>query len=204
MEDNINSTFEQAAGFQKLWMESFANMAGVWSQYSPASPPPEELRKMRSGMLKVLSNACDDFMRTPQFMEMMKISLNAGIELRRMAKEGMTRIHEQFETPTREDIDGVLLAIRHIEQRVLDRMEGVDERVANLAELQEQFKKVVETIGKMDGRMGKLEERIGKMDDHIGRIEERFGKLETTFGQVLKSNHPQEAPLKKRPAAAKE
>jgi acyl carrier protein phosphodiesterase len=204
MEDNINSTFEQAAGFQKLWMESFANMAGVWSQYSPASPPPEELRKMRTGMLKVLSNACDDFMRTPQFMEMMKISLNAGIELRRMAKEGMNRIHEQFETPSREDIDGVLLAIRHIEQRVLDRMEGLDERMANLADLQAQLEKLMETIAKVDGRMGKLEERIGKMDDHMGGIEERFGKLDTTFGQVSKSNQPPGAPLKKRPAAPRE
>jgi hypothetical protein len=131
----MNKTFEQAAAFQKLWMDSMASMAGVWSQYSPASPAPEEMRKIRSGMLKVMTETCDEFMRTPQFMEMMKTSLNGALDLRRFAREGMQRVHEQFETPDKEDIDGVLLAIRHVERRVLDRLEGLEERVAAIKEL---------------------------------------------------------------------
>ena len=143
----MNKGFDQVAAFQKLWMDSFANMAGVWSQFSPGSPPADEMRKMRGGMLKVLAETWDEYMRTPLFMEMMKASLNGALDLKRMAREGMNRVHEQFENPSKEDIDGMLLAIRHVERRLLDRLEGVDDRVANLDE----------KIDKFDQRMAKLQ-----------------------------------------------
>ena len=134
MSDNINKGFEQVAAFQKLWTDSFANMTNVWSQFSPGSPPSDEIRKMRGGMLKVLAETWDEYMRTPQFMEMMKASLNGALDLKRMARDGMNRVHEQFENPSKEDIDGVLMAIRHVEGRLLDRLGGLDDRVLNLNE----------------------------------------------------------------------
>lgn len=132
MSDNTNKAFEQAAAFQKLWMDAFSKMAGAWTELSPASPPPDELRKLRGSMLKALAETWDDFMRTPQFMEMMKTSLNGALDLKRMAREGLSWMHGQFETPDKEDLDGVLLAIRHVERRILDRLEGMDERIALL------------------------------------------------------------------------
>ena len=64
--DSTNKGFDQAAAFQKLWMDSLANMTSVWSQFSPSSPPTDEMRKMRGGMLKVLAETWDEYMRTPQ------------------------------------------------------------------------------------------------------------------------------------------
>jgi uncharacterized protein YdcH (DUF465 family) len=155
MSDNLNKGFEQAAAFQKLWIDSFANMASLWSQFSPGSPPSDEMRKMRGGMLKVLAETWDEYMRTPQFMEMMKASLNGVLDLKRMAREGMNRVHEQFENPSKEDIDDMLLAIRHVERRVLDRLEGLDERVANL-----------------DEKIDKVDQRIAKQEKAIERLEQ--------------------------------
>jgi hypothetical protein len=155
MSDNMNKGFEQAVAFQKLWMDSFANMANIWSQFSPGTPPSDEMRKMRGGMLKVLAETWDEYMRTPQFMEMMKASLNGALDLKRMARDAMNRVHEQLENPSKEDIDGVLLAIRHVERRVLDRLEGLDERVANL---DERIDKVVQQIAKL----GNASERRGQ------------------------------------------
>ena len=142
--------FEQVAAFQKLWTDSFANMASVWSQLTPSSPPSDEMRKMRGGMLKVLAETWDEYMRTPQFMEMMKGSLNGALDLKRMARDGMNRVHEQFENPSKEDIDGVLMAIRHVERRLLDRLEGLDDRVANL-----------------DKKIDKVDQRIAKQEHAI-------------------------------------
>ena len=134
MSDNTNKYFDQVAAFQKLWTDSFASMASVWSQFSPGSPPSDELRKMRGGMLKVLAETWDEYMRTPLFTEMMKASLNGALDLKRLASDGMNRVHEQFETPSKNDINDVLLAIRHVERRLLDRFEGLDDRVAKLDE----------------------------------------------------------------------
>ena len=145
MSDNMNKGVDQIAAFQKLWMDSFANMASVWSQFSPGSPPADE---MRSGMLKVLAETWDEYLRTPLFMEMMKASLNGALDLKRMARDGMNLVHEQFESPSKEDIDGVLLAIRHVERRLLDRLEGLDDRVANL-----------------DQKIDKVDQRIAKQEN---------------------------------------
>ena len=155
MSENMNKYFDQVAAFQKLWTDSFANMAGVWSQFSPGAPPSDEMRKMRGAMLKVLAETWDEYMRTPQFMEMMKASLNGALDLKRLASDGMNRVHEQFESPSKEDIDEVLLAIRHGERRILDRLEGLDDRVA-----------------KLDEKIDKVDQRIAKKEHGIERREQ--------------------------------
>jgi len=155
MSDNMNQALDQVAAFQKLWLDSFANMASTWSEFSPSSPPGDELRKMRGGMLKVLAETWDEYMRTPQFMELMKASLNGALDLKRMARDGINRVHEQFENPSKEDIDDLLLAVRHVERRLLDRLEGLDNRVANL-----------------DEKIDQVDQRIAKQENAIERLEQ--------------------------------
>ena len=162
MNDDMGKGFDQVAAFQKLWADSFANMASVWSQFFPSSPPSDEMRKMRGGMLKVLAETWDEYMRTPQFMEMMKASLNGALNLKRMARDGMNRVHEQFENTSKNDIDDVLLAIRHVERRLLDRLEGLDDRVANL-----------------DEKIDKVEQRMAKQ----ANASERRGQTAKTKAQ---------------------
>ena len=157
MSDNTGKIFDQVASFQKLWMDSFTEMAGVWSQYSAGSPPVDEMRKMRGGMLKVLAETWDEYMRTPQFLEMMKASLNGALDLRRLAREGMNRVHEQFENPSKQDVDDVLLAIRHVERRLLERLEGLGDRVADLNE----------KIENLDDRVAKQESAIERLEQTI-------------------------------------
>ena len=60
----MKKCFDQVAAFQKLWTGSFANMASIWSEFSPGSPAFDEMRKMRGGMLKVLAETWDEYMRT--------------------------------------------------------------------------------------------------------------------------------------------
>ena len=162
----MNKAFDQVADFQKLWLDSFANTASIWSQFSPSSPPSDELRKMRGGMLKVLAETWDEYMRTPQFMEMMKASLNGALDLKRMARDGINRVHEQFENPSKEDIDDLLLAVRHVERRLLDRLEGLDNRVANL---DEKFDQVDQRIAKQENAIERLGQTPKDQGTETGR-----------------------------------
>jgi uncharacterized coiled-coil protein SlyX len=162
--DNLNKYFDQVTAFQKLWTDSLANMASVWSQFSPGSPPTDEMRKMRGGMLKVLAETWDEYMRTPQFMEIMQASLNGMLDLKGMARDGMNRVHEQFENPSKNDIDDVLLAIRHVERRLLDRLEGLDDRVTNRLE-------------GLNDRVANLDEKIDNVDQRIARQENAIEKI---------------------------
>lgn len=126
MDDKFNQAFNQASAFQKMWTDSFLQMADVWSSSSPGKPPPESIREMRAGMLKVLTESWDEFMRSPQFMEGIKTSMDGILSARKMAAEAMTRGHHEAQAPAREDINGILLAIRHMERRLLDRIEEVE------------------------------------------------------------------------------
>jgi uncharacterized protein YdcH (DUF465 family) len=117
-------------------------------------------------------------------MEMMKASLNGALDLKRLASDGMNRVHEQFKTPSKEDIDEVLLAIRHVERRILDRLEGLDDRVAKLDEgLDDRVAKLFEGL---DHRVAKLDEKIDKVDQRIAKMEnaiERRGQTSKTKAQ---------------------
>jgi DNA anti-recombination protein RmuC len=114
----------------------------------------------------------------------MKASLNGALDLKRMARDGMNRVHEQFETPSKEDIDGVLLAIRHVEGRLLDRLEGLDDRVVNLNE----------KIDNIDQRIAKqgnaIDERVANLGEKIDKVDQRIAKREKAIegrGQTAKT-----------------
>jgi len=132
MDENFNNSFERATALQHLWMDSMTGLANAWSEYSPSNTPPEELKKVRQRMLGAISKSWEDFMRTPQFMEMMRESLNNAVKWGAGAKEGANRMHETMGTAAKQDIDGVLLAIRHVEKRVLDGIETLQETIEGL------------------------------------------------------------------------
>ncbi len=71
-------------------------------------------------------------MRTPEFMEMMRDSMKGANSWGAEAKAGVNRMHETMGTAAKRDIDGVLLAIRHVEKRVLDRLETLQETIEGL------------------------------------------------------------------------
>ena len=184
--NNMNKSFEQAASFQKIWMDSVTNMAGAFTQFSPASPPPEQIRGLRTNMLKVLSETWNEFMRSPQFMEVMKLSINGAFDFRSMMRENMNKLHDQLETPTKEDVDGILLAIRHVERRVLDRLEGMEDRIANI---NDGFERLEEIIEKAELRVPKAKtqppESTAKRSDKRARAPRRNRK-----NTIQSSQHP--------------
>jgi hypothetical protein len=177
MSDSTEKLFDQVAACQKLWMDSFTDMADVWAQFSPNSPPSEEVRKMRGGMLKVLAETWDGYMRTPQFLEMIKVSLNGALDVKRMARDGFNRLHEQLENPSEDDIDDIFLAIRHVERRILDHLEGLDDRVANL---NEKIHRAGEGIAKQENAIINLSERIVNLDQRIATQGNAIEQLEQT------------------------
>lgn len=114
---------------QKLWSDTVSGMVDAWSNNLPQSGTPADMKNLRGGMLKAISKSWEEFMRTPQFMEMMTSSLNAAMSMHGMTKDGLNRAHQGLQTPSKDDIESVLLAVRHIERRILDRIDDFDQRL---------------------------------------------------------------------------
>jgi hypothetical protein len=129
---NAEKTAEQAAAFQRVWLDSMSKMMQTAFAFGPETAPPEVLREIRSGMFQALAKSWEEFMRSPQFLEGMKQWMDQAVAFRKMSNDLMANVRHEMQATSREDVDTIMLTIRHMEQRLLDRMEDLAQEVATL------------------------------------------------------------------------
>jgi hypothetical protein len=132
MEDNAANTAGQAAAFQKIWLESITKMTQTLFTFGPESIPPEIARQLRSGIFQALARSWDEFLRSPQFLDGMKQWMDNAVTFRKMSNDFMATVRNELQATSKDDIDGVMLTVRHMEQRVLDRLEALSAEVAQV------------------------------------------------------------------------
>jgi hypothetical protein len=126
--------FPGADGFVKMWSDFASSMAKAGLMFSPASSPPQIAREIRSAMLEAWAEYCDQFMRSGEFREMTKQSLAASVEARRQMNDFFGRMQHEFQGASRQDVDQLMLSLRHIERRLVDGMERLSARLDEVAE----------------------------------------------------------------------
>ena len=191
MEEKIKDNLEQAAAFQKMWMDTMSGVSRVWGTYSPEKPPPEQLKDMRNQTFRAMSSSWEEFMKTPQFMQVMRDSMNNGMAWKAASKDGINRMHDSFQTVAKKDVDGVLLAIRHVEKRVLDRIETLQD---NISELEADLSKLNK------GGSGKMQDAF--QQEVIRRLEQIEENMKAS-APASKTAAKTKAPAPKKVAARK-
>jgi len=71
-------------------------------------------------------------MRSPQFLEGMRQWMQNAIAFRKMTNDFLAKFRTDLQAPSREDIDSVMLTVRHMEKRLLDRVEELSGQVRDL------------------------------------------------------------------------
>ena len=193
MEEKFEKNFKQAAAFQKMWMDSMSGMTRVWSEYSPQNPPPDELKKVRNGVLRAVSQSWDDYMRSPEFLETMRDTMNNSIQWKKWTKENSSKFHAAMGSASKEDMQGVMVAVQHVERRVLDSLDEMRSKVAGMkSELE-----------------GIQEKGATDLEQYQQEVLDRLAKIEKTMMNgakaEVKATPPKAAPAKpaKKPAAVK-
>jgi hypothetical protein len=130
--DNTGQTAEQWAVFQKIWGDTFTKLMQLGFTFSPESAPPEFMRQMRAGIFQGLSQAWDQFLRSPQFLEGMKHWMDNAMAFRKMSNDFLSKARHETQSTSRDDIDNIMLAVRHMETRILDRVEDIATQVDEL------------------------------------------------------------------------
>jgi hypothetical protein len=125
MTEPFEKAAQEAAAFQKLCMETMSNAMQAAFKFTPDSAPPEVLRQIRAGIFRALADSWDQFMRSPQFLEGMRQWMENAIAFRKVTNEFMGRARNEMQAPSRSDIDTVMLAVRHMEKRLLDRLDEI-------------------------------------------------------------------------------
>jgi hypothetical protein len=141
MSDDKQSPFEQAAAFQKIWVESISKLAQTAFSATPESVPPEILKQMRTGVFEALAKSWEEFMRSPQFLEAVKQMMDNAIAFKKLTSELLTKAHHEMQGTARTDIDSILLSVRHLETQVADRMDKLGAQVDEVRRRLEQLEK---------------------------------------------------------------
>lgn len=128
--DQFVGTFAKNADMMtRMWTDLASKMMMAGATFQPGTPPPDAARQMRGTMFKAMAESCEDFMRTPQFLEMMKLCMDSSLQIRKEVNDFLTNAHHNLQTPAKGDIDSLMLTIRHMETRILDRMEDLSSRL---------------------------------------------------------------------------
>jgi hypothetical protein len=130
MDTNFEKTAEEAAAFQKIFLETMSKMMQSAFTFTPNSPPPEVLQQIRSGIFRALAESWEEFMRSPQFLEGMKQWMENAVTFRKMTNDFMGRMRNEMQAPSRSDVDTIMLTVRHLERRILDRLDELSAQIS--------------------------------------------------------------------------
>jgi len=129
----MEAGFEQAQRMGSLWMEFATRMATAGMAFRPDQPPGDAARDVRQASLSMLAEQTDKYMRSPEFLATVKQSLDASIGFRQQLNELLTQAHHSVQGVAIQDIDSVLKSVRHLEARVLDRIETVADKLVEVS-----------------------------------------------------------------------
>lgn len=121
-----------AQSFTKMWADFASRMAQAGMAFSPGDAPPDAARAMRDAALGAMGEYCEKLMRSPEFLETLKQSMAASIEMRKQLNEFLGRMHHEMQAPSRQDVDQLMLALGHLEHRIVDRLERLEDRLGGL------------------------------------------------------------------------
>ena len=128
-ESSFDKAAQEAAAFQKMYLESISKTLQAAFKFTPESAPPQVLQQIRAGILQALAESWEQFMRSDQFLEGMRQWMDNAVSFRSLTNEFLGRLRNEGQAPSRSDIDTVLLAVRHMEKRLLDRLEEISTQV---------------------------------------------------------------------------
>jgi ABC-type transporter Mla subunit MlaD len=132
----MESPFEEAQKLTNVWAEFATKLAtaGLTMDPSAANSPPDAARNMRDATLSAMSQHAQQFMRSEQFLDMMKKSMDASINWQRQMNEFLTKAHHSTQSVAQSDVDDLHRSVRHLEQRTLDQIEQLASKLDQMSE----------------------------------------------------------------------
>lgn len=131
MSDQIPQFLPGADLFLRMWTE-FAEKMVAASTPNAGNSFPDLTRQLRSTMFKTWSDYWDQAMRSPQFLDGMKQSMNSALEARKLFNDFWGRVQHEFQAASRQDIDQIMLGLQHLERRIVDSSDRLASQIRQL------------------------------------------------------------------------
>jgi hypothetical protein len=90
-------------------------------------------QRFQQSWLDALSHSLESFMRTPAFLEALKVNLTTMTDLKKMQDQVIEDTARHIGVPLATDIHGLFERLNVIEQTILSRLSAIDEKLETLA-----------------------------------------------------------------------
>lgn len=115
--------------FSAFWRDYMSRL-GAAGMSMPQTPDPNEgVKQMQRMFLDAMAKYADDFMRSPQFLEMMRQNMENALSFRRQLDEFMAQALNQAQAPSRSDVDELIKLVKGVEERMMERVDALEDRL---------------------------------------------------------------------------
>lgn len=120
--------------FSAFWTDFFTRIGAPPEALRGAMPAPlssnDMLKQMQRVFLDALAKYCDDYMRSEQFLQMMKQTLDRSLAFKQQLDQFLGQAQKGMQAPARADIDDLAGTMRSFEARVLTRLDELENKAA--------------------------------------------------------------------------
>jgi len=116
--------------FMAFWSDFMKRMASAGA--APPQPSPDAFEQMRKAYLGAMSEHMEQFMRSEAFLSSMKQAMDNALSWQQMMNQTFQQSLSAAQAPAKGDVEHVTMLVRGMEERVLDKLEQLGQRVAKL------------------------------------------------------------------------
>ena len=118
----MSDSSDPMSAWTRFWMDSAAQAMQAWTP-GGSTQSPELVRKCRADLMQTWSDWCEQWLRSPAFLDAQKQLLSGNLAARKQFRAVLRQMQRELQFAGREDIDALEAAIRRSERRVLDQLE---------------------------------------------------------------------------------
>lgn len=132
MAPDFSQSFAGMDAFGAFWTDFVKRMATIGVTPPAAAPTPDVLSQIRRVFFDAMAQHAEQFMRSEAFLNAMKQSMEHSLAIQQSMNEFIKKGLAAGQMPTRDDADHITLLVRGVEERVLDRLEKLGNRLDRL------------------------------------------------------------------------
>jgi hypothetical protein len=115
--------------FSRFWVDLMSKMSGTPFAPTASQMQDDAMKRTRQAFFDAWAQHCDEFLRSDAFLEVMKKSMDSALAFKQELNEFMTKALHDQQMPARSDTDSILVVLRSMEDRVLERIDRLSRRV---------------------------------------------------------------------------
>lgn len=119
--------------FSKAWTDLMGRMSAAMGQPSAqqqqAAWPDENVKQMQKTFFDAMAKQADEYLRSPQFLGMMKQMMDQSIAFKQQLDRFITEAYRGAQAPAQADLQDLAGTLRGIEDRLMSRIDEMERRL---------------------------------------------------------------------------